>query len=1326
MANELVLQELIDSTLNFLRNDTPPPQDLLDGEFYFRDDWLVKLPRTTQAFITALQHDEKNPERPLRCTVLAGKYFDRWETRKTIEDLDSAIALYVIALRYTKSDDPRRLSRLSATAFAYQAKWEREKDDHDLDMTVHFFDRAVIAAGSDHPDLPGYLTNLAYILNRRWLLSKEPHDRENARQTFAEAVEHSVDHPLYPQVLSNFGEFIRLSMDVVRKSTLEEAVDLQEQAVQSLRPGRDLPYGMIWRNAAIANHNLFKITLDERSSSKTIECYGESLAQTQERDPRFLAWNTEFAEHYVLRYQAWHRAEDLISALQSFNAVLNVNKKHFGAIIGKADILRMMASNESHKAEVRAHIIDACQLADDSIAYTAASSLSRGWAYFRASVIYSSRYELQGEAIFLDRAIELSNLSLQHTKHASFWEFCCWCGDLCHLRYIKSGSPDDLEQAFKAVRNAIVTLDEREAKGLANCHWILGKCYTSEYRRKARSEDLEEALKWLEVACNSSSIDSHALALTENDLANALTYKFHQAFDVRQLDRAIETYASSIDNLRKSGLDAHHDNFAMLRTGIGQAMVERYEHLGSQDDLKSAVESFRTCLKLTEISSSRYATRACNFSWSLQLMSILQKDVSLLEEAQSCLLNVLNSPIDPGNRLLRLAHLYMGNIYLSFYTTLKRVSELELAIEQYDHMETLSDDDSGPEAANNKALALHKKALATGDRQSYLDTIAKFDEVIDMKSYRPEKVIVTKINRAETFRDMYEQLQESHFGEEALREFSELALTNDARTDLRLRAAEVASALEISLNQNYKAAYMYTKRATEFLPHVVLLSSNRLEQMRLIRKYHRLPSNGTAFAAAADVQPARILADLEQSRAFIWERYLSLKTPLEALQKRHEHLANEFERLRSALLSQRPSASNGVLGAAVSQQAQLRMERGTHIKVYDELLVKIRQEKGFENFPLTYASDDLNVERNEADPIVYINLNSYRCDAVIMSLKGVSTLALKNVKWDDVFSQATHLYVAQTQLSKDFGMACKKFEQVMLWLWTAIARPVLEALNFNDFISESPRHKRVFWVSSGWLSVFPIHAAGDWTSSRNAEGRSSVQERVVSSYIPSIKALDFLRRRSKHLSILIGTGNALLVGMPETPEMKDSELDTELELTSISSLLGHDFPIEKLISPLPTTSDVKSALASCELAHFACHGVAESEDPSRSALRFADWKTKPFNVRMLLQMKLERCHLVVLSACETAANKDILLRDEGLHIAGAFNMAGVPHAVAGMWKIDDEASIALVQGFYKELFQEPSETRYKASTTALHTATEILRVKGLHPIIWGAFVHMGC
>lgn len=48
---------------------------------------------------------------------------------------------------------------------------------------------------------------------------------------------------------------------------------------------------------------------------------------------------------------------------------------------------------------------------------------------------------------------------------------------------------------------------------------------------------------------------------------------------------------------------------------------------------------------------------------------------------------------------------------------------------------------------------------------------------------------------------------------------------------------------------------------------------------------------------------------------------------------------------------------------------------------------------------------------------------------------------------------------------------------------------------------------RVYWVSSGWLGVVPIHAAGCHDEEPTDGIAGSVHDRVVSSYLPGLKVL---------------------------------------------------------------------------------------------------------------------------------------------------------------------------------------------------------------------------
>lgn len=1327
MSSDRIPQALLDHAISTLKQDETLSDDLLSGQFYQKDGWLEGLPRNAQSLICAVQQAGDHPDRPILCSHCAAQHVAGWKATRRIEEVEAAIALYVVAVKYTKPDDSNRPDRLSALAFACQAKWEQTRRTDDLDTAVHFFRRAVAAAEPSHPALGAFVTNLGYIIKQRWNRTKSSDDRLEAKSNFLRAVNISENHPLQAQLLSNFGEFIRLTTlpsDNLRVSSLIEAVEYHERAIQRLRPFLSMPYGTIWRNAAIAHHTLFQINHEEKHSANCLDYYNRSVGQTANTDSNYALWLAEYAQHYMERHRVWDRTEDVQKALNLYETLLRTRPDSFAATIGKADALRIIAGGEKDIAESRRIMSEACRLADSSVEMIEESSNSRGWAYYRTSAISSCRYDLDGERRYLDRAVDLSKLSLKYTEHEACWDFNRWCAQVCRSRHILDGSPGDLSQAFTAIHAAIDQLEEWDTANLASCIWVLGSCFTSQYNCSGDIQDLDQALNWLSAACIMPG-KRHNLALTQNDLANALCTKFRQTSSVDDLNRAIQTYALSIKNLEKLSPEADHTDLAMLKNGMGHAMLERYLFWGSQEDLASAINLFRGSLSAADARNPRYAGRACNLSYSLILMFSLRPELRLLQDAQSYLVSVLNSPVGLGLNISQLVNCNLGNTYLRGYEITQNVADLDSALEHYEKVKNSSGADGRYRAdvTMNIGVALHKKATRSGHFPDYIASVASFDEAVNHESLHDDHKTISRTNRAEVFNEIFEKFHDIDYGRRALKECSELASRENARTDLLMRAANVASVLEVSVNSDYRKAYEQIRKAVNLLPQAMFMYSNRFEQLRLVRKYHYLPSSATALAMGASVPAAQIVLALEQSRAFIWNHFVLSATPLDTLRKAHPKLSSQFESLRSTLMSQTVSDSNSVIVGVLPAKDQIRLERHANADAYTRLLQTIRNENGFKDFLL--PSIERNTTASSKDfPVVYLNISEYRCDALITSSQGAHAVALPELRMADVVIQAQRMYEVQAGIMNDFLQACTSFEEVMLWLWTTTAKPILTYLEREHLFKHLRGKQRIYWISSGWLSVFPIHAAGDWKSSRSTQDCPSVHERVISSYVPSIGVLDFLRRRAEHLESKGNHDEALLVGMPQTPDMNETfNLDADVEVALIKSIIDKKIPVDDQLSP--RLKEITSRLRTCEIAHFACHGVADHEDPSKSAIRLADWTDRPLNVRALMKMEIAHCRLVFLSACETAANKDLLLRDEGMHVAGGFNMAGVPHTISGMWKISDEASLELARAFYTELFGLDDHLRYQGTAEGLHASVDYLRDAGYHPVLWGAFVHMG-
>ncbi len=148
--------------------------------------------------------------------------------------------------------------------------------------------------------------------------------------------------------------------------------------------------------------------------------------------------------------------------------------------------------------------------------------------------------------------------------------------------------------------------------------------------------------------------------------------------------------------------------------------------------------------------------------------------------------------------------------------------------------------------------------------------------------------------------------------------------------------------------------------------------------------------------------------------------------------------------------------------------------------------------------------------------------------------------------------------------------------------------------------------------------------------------------------------------------------------------------------------------------------------------HLACHGLIDAERPLFSALALTPDAGDDglltcadlFGLRVFAD-------LVTLSACDTAKGR--LYRTEGiLGLTRAFMFAGAPRVMCSLWKVDDEATQALMIKFY-ELWNPKGGKQGLGAAAALKKAQEHVREfrdkagnqKWNHPYYWAAWVLWG-
>ncbi|MFD5624995.1 CHAT domain-containing protein [Streptomyces sp. NPDC127072] len=469
-----------------------------------------------------------------------------------------------------------------------------------------------------------------------------------------------------------------------------------------------------------------------------------------------------------------------------------------------------------------------------------------------------------------------------------------------------------------------------------------------------------------------------------------------------------------------------------------------------------------------------------------------------------------------------------------------------------------------------------------------------------------------------------------------------------------------------------------------------------------------LGRTGCAVALAAGrTEEAAVL--LELGRAVLMSQDLEARGDVSDLAAVHPDLAAAFTDLSNRLLDHQDTAQDGPPERAREQHAVVGQWRG--------LIDDIRRRPGFETFLRAPAVERMRAEAAEG-PIVLINVDRLRCDALVVTTDAVRCVPLDIT--EGLLAHTARDFLAAAAVDRDESTARQEEARETVFrtlelLWDRIAEPVLRAAGLTEPVPDgTPRAEvpRLWWSASGPLAHLPLHAAG---YHREAElpARRSVLDRVASSYTPGIRALRHARQAPRARKV---TGPNLVIGQPTgengTPGGSAREVEEVTRaLTGLVVLDGDAARVDSVLAALP----------SAVVVHFACHGVSDSVDPSRSRMELADG---PLEVTAVARQRLPQAQLAVLLACHTSRTDR--LPDEAIHLASAFQTAGYPQVVGALWEAADMVSVRLAGRLYRSLRGYGAGLDVTDTGRALHTAVRGLRERyPTSPAVWAPYVHTG-
>ncbi|KAF6828948.1 TPR domain-containing protein [Colletotrichum musicola] len=448
-----------------------------------------------------------------------------------------------------------------------------------------------------------------------------------------------------------------------------------------------------------------------------------------------------------------------------------------------------------------------------------------------------------------------------------------------------------------------------------------------------------------------------------------------------------------------------------------------------------------------------------------------------------------------------------------------------------------------------------------------------------------------------------------------------------------------------------------------------------------------LASDAAAVALEVGKDAVCAVELLESGRNLLAGSLRGIRTDLSSLQQLHPDLAGSFVSLRDQLdqpVSHLGSGAGDPSGAGSAQVDRRRLadeEMGA-------LLEEIRARPGFERFLLSSTENEMRGAAVDGS-VVVVNVSWLRCDALIVQKKGFRSLRLPKLSLKDIRERARNVQ------SLD----------VLAWLWDAIVEPILGELGFTDRPAPGEPLPRIWWVPTGPLVQFPLHAAGYHLE----KGFKTTLDRVVSSYSSSIRSIIHTRRHKLRLptSDHGGPRNAVLVAMQQTPGFNTlANAESEVHVVEAAcKAMG----MSCKRPDVRRRRQVAEALEECAMFHFAGHGYSSAQHPLKSSILLEDHQKEALTIESLLQTRLgnNAPFLAYLSACGTGEVRDDNSADESIHLTSAFQLAGFRHVVGTLWDVEDRTCVGMARLTY-EYIQEHGWSDDSISG-GLHHATRKLR-----------------
>lgn len=652
--------------------------------------------------------------------------------------------------------------------------------------------------------------------------------------------------------------------------------------------------------------------------------------------------------------------------------------------------------------------------------------------------------------------------------------------------YLRYGERSALLEAIEVSRRAYAEPDHDDENwrgSLVTLTWALG----TEFASTGDVSVLREAIEIGREACLVNNSGGTNSVLARCNLSDALLTMYQQTGETELLHEAIDRAREGSampppDGERASG----------PHSALSAALLIHFQRTGDDQSLQEAIESGRRAVELVE--GQEKVALLSNLGIVLHTAYEHRSDTTMLREAVSVCRSAveLAAPEHPnyanyltnlGGSLGELASLENDEAGLIEALKLCRAASAVAPASHANHLRYLT----------NQSNALSDLFSFTGDDSHLHEALRLRRHVRDSTPADNPDHAARQVNMGVSLDSLFELTEDATHLDEARRCYAAAAVTNAAPLRHRLQAARLATRRDLAAGDPHHAVEM-AELTVSLVPLLTTRERSSVDRRRQVLDFSGLPDLVAAAAIAAG-RPARAVELLEQTRGLLFADALDIRSDLTSLRDQEPLLAEEFR----------------ALGREIEQADLIQTSAAQRIELHERwenLLGRIHRVDGFAGFLRPPSIEEITRQTAQG-PVVYVTVYGTSGHALVVT-DTVTAVPLGDLTSDWAYREANVLRAAVAKaLDAKLALTRETAQQEILAalerLWHTVTEPVLRHLGHTGRPVTWPR---IWWCPVGIMTFLPLHAAGNHNAGAAAD---TVMDRVISSYIPTVRALAHAR-----------------------------------------------------------------------------------------------------------------------------------------------------------------------------------------------------------------------